>query len=240
MVRRWSVRLATCSGWPTWRCAQPQPRGGNCLQVCRPECDKYGMPKSIPSRIFCLVRCAVLCGLHLLALPATAVQKCTAPDGRISYQDSTCPTQGKTLVLEEPFRTLGASPSGTGAARQPPARSDQATRAVASGLPYVGMTAAALERLMGPPDRISRTSYSDGATQDRSDYRRHGRVLRVYVVNGKVVEVQNRAAPQEAASAPCPTAQDIRNMETKAGNRTDPPERVAENKRLLREMRACQ
>ncbi len=182
---------------------------------------------------------AFLLPLCLLAWPATAVQKCTGPDGRISYQDSACPARGQALVLEEPLRSLDPGRPQTDTARRQAAQSAQATRATANGQPYVGMTAAALERLMGPPDRVNRTSYSDGALQDRAEYQRNGRLLRVYVLNGKVVEVQNRAVPQSQNKAPCPTAQDIRNMETVAGNRTDPPERVAANQRLLREMRAC-
>jgi hypothetical protein len=191
---------------------------------------------SVGTRHGLRVAAAVL--LTALAMPAAAVQKCTAPDGRTSYQDHPCPSQGKALVLEDPFRSLDSGKSPTDGAQRRQAQSAEATRATSSGLPYVGMTAAALERLMGPPDRVSRTSYADGAAQDRTEYQRNGRLLRVYVLNGKVVEVQNRALPQRAAKAPCPSALDIRNMETKTGNRTDPPERVAENKRLLREMRA--
>ena len=200
-------------------------------------CFHPGLCTSFPTP--CCLRSAAAILLLTLALPAAAVQKCTGSDGRTSYQDSPCPAQGTALVLEDPFRSLDSGRLPREGAQQREAQSARATQAMALGLPYVGMTAAALERLMGPPDRVSRTSYADGAAQDRTECQRNGRLLRVYVLNGKVVEVQNRAAPPSSAKAPCPTAQDLRNMETKAGNRTDPPERVAENKRLLLEMRAC-
>jgi hypothetical protein len=156
---------------------------------------------------------------------AWAINKCTAANGTVAFQDAPC-EGGKS-------QTISVKPS-SGAATQASANTTPATdvaavnarskitAAILAGEPMVGMTAAELERAMGAPTKVNADSYN-GIKKDQIIYERVGATWLVYTENGLVTAVQNR--PASAAASPvrnvvCPTAHEIRAMETNASSIT--------------------
>ncbi len=53
------------------------------------------------------VGCALMLGMTVLSLPARAVNKCTAPDGTVSFQDAPCPEKSKKAEKIKPREASG-------------------------------------------------------------------------------------------------------------------------------------
>lgn len=115
---------------------------------------------------------AALCG------PVWAINKCTAPDGKVSYQEAPCGTaQGASELKVQ---------SG-------PATTDQDARfnnSIAVGKIMVGMTAAHVRRAWGEPTKINVTLGASGRTEQWVYRGRNYRDDYVYLDNGIVRSVQ--------------------------------------------------
>lgn len=116
--------------------------------------------------------------LAALCVPAWAINKCTAPDGKVSYQEAPCgATQGAAELKVQ-----------TG-----PASSDQDStfnNSVAVGKIMVGMTAAHVRRAWGEPTKINVTLGARGRTEQWVYRGRNYRDDYVYLDNGVVRSVQ--------------------------------------------------
>ena len=62
-----------------------------------------------------MIRCATVLGSLLLLSPGWAINKCTTPDGRISYQDEACPAgHAQRLDIPNPPARQAAGPASAG------------------------------------------------------------------------------------------------------------------------------
>lgn len=154
--------------------------------------------------------------------PVWAVNKCLV-DGRTVYQDAPCAGGGKQLNIQ-----ANAPSAPTADQRSAAAEASMRNRAadhqqnllsgMASGRPVVGMTDNQLRIAMGLPNRINAGDYQ-GQQHDQLIYERGDVVYYVYVRNGVVSSVQTSSGYSSAAPVRrerCPTAIEIRNMETSA------------------------
>lgn len=110
--------------------------------------------------------------------PAWAINKCTALDGKVSYQEAPCSS------------TQGAAELKVQAG---PATTDQEARfnnSIAVGKIMVGMTAAHVRRAWGEPTKINVTLGASGRTEQWVYRGRNFRDDYVYVDNGVVRSVQ--------------------------------------------------
>lgn len=115
----------------------------------------------------------------LLAVPAWAVNKCTGPDGKISYQAEPCApaASGATLKLQA---VPESSPEEV-----------QFNNAVSQGRVMVGMSATQVRRAWGTPTKVNASVGSYGR-HEQWIYDRGGfRSQYVYVQNGVVSGVQS-------------------------------------------------
>lgn len=126
--------------------------------------------------------------LTLIAGPATAVNKCTGPDGAVVFQDAPCEAKGEKL------RIMGAGQANPNSSAtqywQREAARQKREAAAAEGLVTIGMSADEVRTAWGDPTKINRT-ISEGATSEQWVYRR-GRAPAqyVYVENGVVRTIQ--------------------------------------------------
>lgn len=182
---------------------------------------------------------------------AFAVNKCTGPDGVVTYQDAACASSSKSA---EKIRAQDNSPGidrsvegGAARSKLELARLQQRT-AILSGInrgePVIGMTTSQLAQAMGSPDRINAGNYN-GRLHDQLIYHRNGRTLYVYTENGVVRSIQNTEGSHGSASAspannrPCPTPLEIRNARTSANSITDNYWVQREKMELVRRMESC-
>ena len=162
--------------------------------------------------------------LLALGAPALAINKCTGADGKVSFQDAPC-VGGKTETLGLKsggvITPLPVANKPTNNAAQLNAQGKIAD-AIMAGEPLVGMTVAELNRAMGAPTKVNADDYN-GVKKDQVIYERVGVTWLVYTEAGVVTAVQKRPESNAVASRPavvCPSAQEIRNMETSASSRT--------------------
>lgn len=117
-----------------------------------------------------------LIALLLIAPSAWAVNKCTAADGSVAYQEAPCTGKGETIKLPA----------------QPEVSPVEVVRnnAVANGRVMVGMTAQQVRRAWGTPTTINKTVGGHGVSEqwvyDRGDFR----AQYVYLDDGAVTSVQ--------------------------------------------------
>jgi hypothetical protein len=182
---------------------------------------------------------------------AWAVNKCTGPDGKVTYQDALCPGTAKAA---EKIKAQDNSPGlerGSGAdtarATLELARLQHRT-AIQDGInrrePVIGMTTSQLAQAMGAPNRVNAGNYN-GSLQDQLIYYRNGRTLYVYTENGVVRSIQNTEGSYSAPAVnqqntrPCPSEQEIRNARTSASSVTDNYWVQQEKIDLVRRMERC-
>jgi len=125
-----------------------------------------------------LIKHAALVAICLAVLPAWAVNKCTGPDGVVSYQEEPC-AAGKGQELK-----LQPVPAST------PIEAKFAN-AIASGKVMLGMTADQVRRAWGTPTKINASTGSYGR-HEQWVYDRGNFVSQyVYIRNGTVSSVQS-------------------------------------------------
>lgn len=174
-------------------------------------------------------------------MPAWAVNKCTAADGKVSFQDAPC-AAGKAESL-----SIKASASTPSTAAPAPKASSGLTQAelnsaIVRGEPLVGMTRAQLDRVMGAPSKVNADNYA-GVQKNQIIYERPGATWYVYTDSGIVTAIQNRPSAATVAdnrpSVTCPTPLEIRNMETSASSNTIPEGVRVELHRQIRDAKNC-
>jgi hypothetical protein len=171
-----------------------------------------------------------LLAASLFSVPVHAQFKCTQPDGKVSFQQSPCAADSSSKKLELREQAM------PGAAAVP-ASSNWA--AIATGRPAVGMTAKELEGAMGLPN-VANLAQQGSDTADLFVYYRGNRTILVYVRNGLVTSIENRAGGEIGSNAEprqCPTPYQMKNLEfeaSKIANRGDSPAA-----RALASARAC-
>jgi hypothetical protein len=191
-----------------------------------------------------LLRTLALATVALAVSPAWAVNKCTGPDGQITFQDAPCAGKGEALTVR-PASGHANESSAASAART---RADiaaiewrsQTAGAIARGEPLVGMTRAELDQAMGTPTLVNANNYA-GVQQDQVIYERPGVTWLVYTKAGKVTDIQKRPSIN-ASSGPsvlCPTPFEIRNMQVSASSNTLGDRERAERQKQITEAMRC-
>jgi hypothetical protein len=187
----------------------------------------------------------------LLASPSWAVNKCTAADGTVTFQDAPCASgqskavkvwsTGPAAATSAPAMNTSVSAT-TGAAPLPVPSRAQINQAIVRGEPLVGMTRAELDRAMGAPTKVNANNYA-GRQNDQIIYERPTATWLVYTDAGIVTSIQHRPAAVPVASGghalPCPSALEIRNMETSASSNTIPEAVRVEMLRQIRDAKKC-
>lgn len=184
----------------------------------------------------CAAAITVIC---LLCSPAWAINKCTAADGKVSFQDAPCLGAGQVISTRQTI----APPSVNGAVPDWKSRAAEADKrlAIVAAIdrrePAIGMNGGQLQQAMGLPNRINTGDYKTGSTQQRI-YEQANTTWYVYTDGATVTAVQASIGPVKQ-SAPCPSGLEIGNAETSASSiLLSPTERVA-RQREISEMRAC-
>lgn len=72
---------------------------------------------------------AAWAALALLSLPAAAVNKCTAPDGSVAFQDAPCAGKGEAVVVRPASGPGGLAPGGVSEAQRINAAIDRSAAA---------------------------------------------------------------------------------------------------------------
>lgn len=114
----------------------------------------------------------------LSAGPSWAINKCTAPDGKVTYQESPCNAVQGASELKIPVA--------------PPASDLEArfNNAIAVGKIMVGMSAAQVRRAWGEPTKINVTLGANGRTEQWVYRGRNYRDDYVYLDSGVVRSIQ--------------------------------------------------
>jgi len=179
-----------------------------------------------------------------LAGPVWAINKCTGPDGRPVFQDAPC-TAGKGEALNvRPASGHGATTTAADAqyATEKIKRDNEISEAIRLNRPLVGMTMAQLNQAMGAPTKIN-ASNVDGVAHDQLIYERPNETWYVYPRNGIVGTVQHRPGAPLGTSArearACPSAHEIRNLETSASSITLSEAQRAGLMRQIRDAKNC-
>lgn len=121
-----------------------------------------------------LSRGFALLGALFVASSAWAINKCTGPDGSVSYQEAPCSGSAKGQELK--------------VQKEPEAQPIQAaySNAIAQGKIMIGMTAEQARRAWGSPSKVNRTVTAYSATEqwvyDHGNYRSSY----IYLEDGKV------------------------------------------------------
>lgn len=194
-----------------------------------------------------MLRCRSLQAAAVVFLCSStwAVNKCTAPSGRVSYQDAPCAGQGEALELRPASGTASAQEKSAPTPKDWKAKSAQAdTRlaiqaAIMRREAVVGMTFAQLEQAMGLPNRINTGEYKSGSTQQRI-YERGSTTWYVYTESGLVTALQTSVMPRsKAALRRCPNPVEIAAAETSASSITLSDAERVERLKQIGEMRNC-
>lgn len=183
--------------------------------------------------------------LAAICAPSWAVNKCTMPDGKVSFQDTPCSGKGQTLQIRPASGTaelqpMAALPSDW---KRKGAQID-ARLAIQAAIErheaVIGMTAAQLEMAMGLPNRINTGEYKSGSTQQRI-YERGQTTWYVYTDTSTVTAVQTSMTPgtHQQSTGPCPSAVEIRSAETSASSIALSDAERVERLRQIGEMRRC-
>jgi hypothetical protein len=152
---------------------------------------------------------------------AAQVYRCPDPGGRVVIQQVPC-MDGKKLDVKP--ATGYDNPSNAAEGRERAARQGSAQDillAISEGRPAIGMSEEQLRSAMGNPTRINRSNY-EGNVSDQWVYGKGGRPTYVYLREGRVSGIQSTEVTQAGAGSGkrCPTAIEIRNMETSASSVT--------------------
>lgn len=188
-------------------------------------------------------------GLAIIAGSANAyaqVYKCTGSGGKIQMQQVPCLDSGEKMNVRPASGAAppdssnkAASPATTTLIKDANARVAIRT-AINENRPLMGMILGELDQALGLPQSINTTTYATGSTQQRVYYFKDV-TWYVYVKAGLVTSFQSTLGGLGATSnnQPCPSAFEIRSVETSASSIT-----LSENQRLqyarqLTAMRSC-
>lgn len=186
----------------------------------------------------------IAAALAALSAPAWAINKCSAPDGKVVYQDGACMGAGVMLKVYPGSGNASAAAQGEAQARVERMKRDTAmAEAIRLQKPLVGMTMAQLQEAMGPPTKVNANNYN-GTLSDQVIYERPQETWYVYTRNGVVDSIQHRpgapigAAPARAA-VQCPSPLEIKNAITSASSITLSEGERIERWRAIRAMQEC-
>lgn len=187
---------------------------------------------------------AAIALLAALCAPAWAINKCTGPDGKMTYQDAPCMAGGVKLDVRPASGHVSAAAQGEARARVDRLkRETDMAEAIRTQKPLVGMTMAQLQEAMGPATKVNADNYN-GTLRDQVIYEHPQETWYVYTRNGVVESIQHRpgspigAAPARA-TGPCPTSHEINNAITSASSITLSESERVERWRAIRAMQSC-
>jgi Domain of unknown function (DUF4124) len=187
----------------------------------------------------------IAAALLLAAAPAHAVNKCTGPDGKVSFQDAPCEGKGEAVKVR-PASGAPSPQAAAGAAVKASAELAEINRrsgireAIERREPLIGMTQSELFQAMGQPNRANLANYN-GVPHNQLIYERNGRTLYVYTDAGVVKAIQNSesiSGPRRTAVR-CPSNMEIRSMETSASSILLSEAEKIERLRQIGEARKC-
>lgn len=175
---------------------------------------------------------------------AQQVWRCTDAGGKVSFQQAPCagPGVAAAAVDATPRNIVDGAPAGDAQARVSARRNLELSDALARGQVLPGMSLQQVRQMLGEPARISRSVDGSGVASQRLVYRYADGVRTVYADDDVITQVDWVDAPagrRQVAQAACPSAQEIRNMETSASSITAPAEQRKEWQRRIDEARAC-
>lgn len=187
-----------------------------------------------------VIKLSVLTGIAFAAFMAEAqVYKCPDPHGRTVIQQAPC-TGGQELDVRP--ASGYDNPANAARARLRAEREGNAQDillAISEGRPAIGMNEDQLRMALGTPTRINRANYQ-GRTSDQWVYYSRGQSWFVYVRDGRVSSFQNSETTSTGSSRACPSALEIRNMETSASSVTISQEQRRALQRQVAAAKACQ
>lgn len=171
------------------------------------------------------------------SLSSAQVYKCPDASGRTVIQQAPC--SGGQRLKVRPASGFD-NPEQDAAVQQRKEGSNQAILAgIAQGKPAVGMSEANLRMAMGQPVRINEDNYN-GRKRDQWIYERPEGTWYVYVYDGEVRSTQFRNYPNRASmKRDCPSAIEIRNLETSANSVTISEERRRALTEQVARAKAC-
>lgn len=178
----------------------------------------------------------LLAGAYFTA--SAQVYKCPDATGRTVIQQAPC-LDGQRLTVKP--ATGHDNIQKAQAAKARTARQGNAQDilvAIAEGRPAIGMTEDELRSALGQPDRINHGNYQ-GRTSEQWVYRRGGEPLYVYVRGGTVTAFQSTEVTGTGSTRQCPSAMDVRNLETSASSVTISAERRRALRRQIDDAKAC-
>jgi hypothetical protein len=186
----------------------------------------------------------VLFAALMVGAPSWAVNKCTGPDGKVSFQDAPCAGKGEALTV----RPSGGDAPAPGSAAASKAQAEVAAihrradirAAIERREPMVGMTTAELEEAMGQPDRSNFANYN-GKQHNQLIYERGERTLYVYTDGGHVIGFQDAESVGRSrrSAQRCLSATEIRALETSASSITLGAAERSERLRQIGEAKRC-
>jgi len=184
---------------------------------------------------------AVFAAIALCASQAIAINKCKAPDGRVTFQEIPCSDSdhATTMMLALPPPGSSLPPNAGSAGQQAAAEADSriAIRAaINERRPAIGMNLGELEQALGQPQRVNTSTTSHGMREQRV-YDSGDPEWHVYVVAGRVTSYQSSWNGKKKVV--CPSALEIRNVETSASSLTLNDAQRRQFARQLNEMRSC-
>lgn len=181
---------------------------------------------------------AIACSMATCAAANAQVFKCPDAHGRTVIQQAPC-TGGQELDVKP--ASGHDNPANAALARQRAERDGNAQEillAIAEGRPAIGMNEDQLRMALGTPTRINRANYQ-GRTSDQWVYYSRGQSWFVYVRDGRVSSFQNSETTRTGPSRTCPSAIEIRNMETSASSVTISQEERRTIQRQIAAAKAC-
>lgn len=175
---------------------------------------------------------------------AQQVWRCTDGNAKVSFQQAPCagPGVAAAAVDATPRNIVDGAPAGDAQARVSARRNLELSDALARGQVLPGMSLQQVRQLLGEPARISRSVDGSGIASQRLVYRYADGVRTVYADDDVITQVDWTDSPagrRQVAQVSCPSAQEIRNMETSASAVTATAEQRKHWQRRADEARAC-
>ena len=190
------------------------------------------------------IRLGLFIGLLTWSALAQAMYKCSAADGKTSFQDVPCAAGAKAEAIRPAPRPAAEAPSAATDWKKINSELDarlEIQRAIEERRPVRGMTRAQLDAAMGPPDGINIGDYPGGSTEQLI-YERSGATWYVYTDKAFVTAVQQQSSSNSSARAnpgPCPSSVAIRNEEVSATSIGLGNAERAERQRRISRMKEC-
>ena len=178
---------------------------------------------------------------------AWAINKCTGPDGKMSFQDAPCADgKGEALRIRPASGAATTNSAATGEAQARLAKmkqNNEMAEAIRTHQPLVGMTVAQLQDAMGASTKVNADNYN-GIQREQVIYERPQETWLVYTRSGVVESIQHRPGTPISRSSTrtagsCPSPHDIRNAITSASSLALSDAERAERWKAIKAMQAC-